>query len=1358
MSLDDLFGKVGDALSPLEPAADFVLPEVAPGQGTSLGSLISSIGEGARNVVAEGPGAVATGGLTALNPFSGASAKERLMFGGLAALGGGMLGRDAYRAWKTTRITNPLTFAAPAGRIPQPLDIQPARVGLSGAQDLVDLGDAPRLAGSAAEDTWDVLQRYPGMNGRQAALVGARDPDSFAQRFGEWDPETKPEAQAHFRVIADQYASMVGDAGDVQWDFAKFDLAVERGVFAYDNNVKLRKTWSKLKTEPEKFFRFGPDGSQTGLTDEGLELLGTVRAVAEATDQAGPDLAIGVVGRIERIELTDEGPVLFVRQPEGWKPWTAANADVRVQRLRELNYRNLAERGKYMLRSLYEMGDRDWNRPEGAPRRLPDEMEVGPEWYPTARNDVADAFGYAREDSDELSRAVAAVSFLSEAEDWSTNIDKAHRVMTHKSIQEPLADEQFLAWLKNPKAFTGKAFEGHQKIFDGIHSEFTSSGFKVSKSDLGVVLRLMGKAESVQEIFAGTARRKQKNFYLNIYHPELEYPVTIDRHAFDAFLGMDTGINDRPIDMTMLDGDQVYDVVADTYRALAAELKIPPHELQAVVWETWRMLKQDRYRNAAGDLVARRGGWVNNDPFFIPDEGTTRNAVFDALNGYNLPAGDVTADRIPFEVLEVEADGLAAATLPDNSAVRVADVTLTTAAQSRHLYPAIEGADRIARWAPVRPNRVRSVAESRTAVSYGDRGDTFLNSDLEAAGGHPLLQPGETIVYEVPIDQSAFKGRGYRTTELGRAEVDEPELSLERLDPNEVDPALFTDPDRSPLVTHRFVALSAEREGMDEVTKRRAANQLQTELKRRGYKPVQVQGRYTYDDGTIGEEASFLAFGVPADEAIELGARFNQESVLTNEGLLYSDGSGKHTPTNGYEFGIPAAESNRSLLSVGGTEVTFVSDLDFDTTADWVPESALGRRTGVRRKVAVKVSENSTRDVFDVAEELESKGARGVTIYSNRVNREGWQRAFETLHTDGVQTFAHRTTNGPLNAPNGGFVFQRNIDGISSSPVTVPPLIPDEVLANSTSFTIMDGQVIPVDEGAAGDLVATVSGDKVRIESATDVMGALELKHQLSAAMPDKKFEIRVAGKKYGLPKDQTKPRTETVLLRNGLVTPRPRRDKPIPEFAEQFGFDLDVSFRVGNQVEELDPFTTKRLFEVTEMMEAGYGDAIRRFGLRAVTISPGHGRQYAQYSIEAQSITLSKDWWRDIPQMVRSLEQDRADGILARKAPATPESILVHEYGHVIHSALRAAEGWGKSSRVNDELMRLLGYGTKKNWSTNALKISETAASHPSELVAEAFSEVLLSTHPSAFSELVVDLVGEMTTDILRQRRMIGL
>lgn len=1358
MALDDLFGSVGDALSPLQPAADFLLPQVDPGQGTSLGSLISSLGEGARNVVAEGPGAIATGGIEALNPFSGASAKERLMFGGLAALGAGMLGRDAYRTWKATRIPNPTSFGAPAGRVPQPLDVQPAPVGLSGAQDLVDLGDTPRTVGSAGQDTWDVLQKYPGMNGRQASLVGARDADTFAQRFGSWDPETSPESQAHFKVLFDQYAQMVGDPDMAQWDFAKFDLAIERNVFAYDNNVKLRKTWSTLRSNPEELFSFGPDGSPSGLNEEGFELLQNVKAVAEATDQAGPDLSIGVVGRIERIELTDEGPVLFVRQPEGWRPWTSTNADVRVQRLRELNYRNLADRGKEMLRTLYNLGIEDWNAPEGAARRLPEQLEVGPDWYPTARNDVADAFGYPREDGDDLSRAVAAVSFLSEAEDWSTNIDKAHRVMTHKSIQEPLAREEFLAWLKNPKAFTGKAFEGHQKVFDEIHAEFTGSGFKVSKSDLGVVLRLMGKAESVQEIFAGTARRKQKNFYLNIYHPELEYPVTIDRHAFDAFLGMDTGINDRPIDMTMSDGDQVYDVVADTYRALAAELSIPPHELQAVVWEAWRMLKQDRYRNAAGDLVARRGGWVNNDPYFLPDPGSTRNAVFDALNGYNLPVGDVTADRIPYQVLEVEADGIAAASLPDNSAVRVADVTLSTAAQSRHLYPAIEGVDRVPRWAPVRPNRVRSLTEVRRAVSYGDHGDVFLNSDLDRIGGHPLLQPGDTVVYEVPLDSPAFKGRGYRTIDMGRTEVDAPELSLERLDPNEIDPKLFTDPDRSPLVTHRFVTLSAEREGMDELTKRRANNQLRVELQRRGYKPVQVQGKYTYDDGTVGEEMSLLAFGVPADEAIELGSRFNQESVLTNEGLLYSDGSGRHTPSNGYEFGIPAEESNRSLLTVGGTQVTFVSDLDFDTTADWVPESALGRRSDVRRKVAVKMGDNSTRDIFDVAEELESKGAKGVTIYSNRAEREGWQRAFETLHTDGVQTFAHRTTNGPLNAPNGGFVFQRNVDGISASPVTVPPMIPEEVLQSTDTFTLMGGQVIPVDEGAAGDLVASVSGNKVRIESATDVMDALELKHQLAAAMPDKSFEVRVAGKKYNLPKDQTKPRTETVLLRNGLVTPRPRRDRPIPEFAERFGFDLDVAFRVGNQVEELDEVTTRRLFDVTEMIEAGYGDALRRFGLRGVSISPGHGKQYAQYSLEAQTITLSKDWWRDIPQMVDSLEKDRAAGVLARRAPATPESILVHEYGHVIHSALRAAEGWGKSSRVNDELMRLVGYGKKKDWRNQALKVSDTAASHPSELVAEAFSEVLLGERPSAVSELVVDLVDEQVTDMLKQRRIIGL
>ena len=1511
MALDDVLGGIGGAIpDPVGKAVDFFAPPVETGRGGSIGSLLSSVGRGARNIVSEGPGAVATGAYMALNPSSGMSARDRLLIGGLATLGAGSLGRQAYRSWSANRVIDPtsLSFNAPAGRMPDPNPIQEARVGLSGVDELEALGDGRRFAGEAPPQAWDTFRQYPGMNVRQAHIVSATDLDEVATAMGRWAPDDEV-APTHFRVLFGQYADMVGGEDLARWDMAKFDLAMERNVFAYSGNEKLRKSWKKVLENPQSLFELGSDGTPTGITAEGLDVLEKVKAVAEATDFTGPDLSTGIVGRVERIEFGAEGPILYARQPTGWSPWSAVSSDARVERLKELNYRNLAEQGKAHYIHLYEIGIRDFERDPGARRLLPDELEVGPVWYPTARDEVADAFGVPRaatapkaveydpnvhtfvgdttlrmwgrgvdrdpeelldelfgsptivapwrsgdkrfnrelmneslrgdrvvtevdprvlrstqgsvtlpgmrhyltgqegtfeagsnignrnpvvyvndkgqyvlqsghhrafkallmgeklkvtlidgtpppkaSDVDTLKRAVASVSFLSEAEDWSTNIAKAHRVMTNKSVEEPLQDERFLAWIRDPKSFEGKDFKRYEKLFDGIHKDFTSSGFKVSKSDLGVVLRLMGRAESVEEIFASTKRRKQKNFYLNIYDPDLEYPVTVDRHAFDAFVGFDTGINDRPVDLTMKDGDQVYDVVADTIRAASAELNVTPHELQAVVWEAWRMLKSDKYTNLQGKAVARRGTWDYNDPFFLPDQDSTRNAVLDTLSG-RLPALDATTERIPFDVLGIEAGGLTAG-LPDGSAVRISEVTQRSAAQNRHLWPAIEGLDRVPRWAPKRAAAVRSAGAARSAAAYGDRAEVFLNAELDAAGGHPLFQPGEYVTYEIPTGSKVLKGKGIYSNELGKIEVDRPELSLEHLDPDSIDPAKFVDPDETPLRTNRFVNISATVKGMSPDEAKKANNKLLSELKRKGYKPRRTEGRYMDDDGVISEEDSFLVFGVPAEEALELGKKYNQESVLTNEGFLYSDGRFAPVGEGGIDFDVPFEGANRTAVVINGTRLTYAVDIDWDGVTEWQPESAFGRSTEVMKKVQVNLGERSQRDVFDIAEELEAKGAQNVSIYANRAEAlEGWERAYESAYSDGVQTTVVRTSTGPITSPNGGFVYTRNVDGLS-----------DQIPSPEAPLTLAD-------EMTYGSATATRNGQKVVVEAAEeDVSDALELRRQILVNDPESKVDIKVAGKTLNVPSETKKWRKETVLLRNGIWAPRPRRDNPLPEFAEQFGFDLDPGYIIGrNQRLMLPDDVIASLTDLTGAVDEQFGDAIRRFGLRSVTVSPGRRAaktgnfeppvQYAQYSVGDQTIILSKEWWQDIPEMTRALEVDRSKGILARNAAVTPESILAHEYGHVIHSALRANEGWVSQSRINKELEKIAGNGKPRSWRPNARKsISNTAGLEVSELVAEAFSEVMTGDTPSVVSMAVMDFISDEVSKSFQYRRMLGL
>jgi hypothetical protein len=883
---DGIFEQIGEAVSPLGGAVDFLAPPAqARGAGFSLGELFGSLKAGAVDAISEGPAAIAGGIKGAFDPTSGLSARDRLLIGGLSVAGTGMMARQVHRAWKASM--SPVTKSAPVGY-----------------GNLYELGDVRRNVELSTPAGLSVMSQYPGVNIRQAEILAANDYEGVIRPLRRW--QDNPEADVAAQTLFERYANTVEGAEAAQVDWARFDHAVERGIFAYNQNARVRSLWKKLVTEPQN------------LSDaESDELFGIVRQVSEATQAAGHDFSVGVVGRIERIDVTDAGPIVYTRVPHGWTEGSTVDRSIREQRLMHLNYRQLADRGKYMLRTLYQIGIDDWNRPEGAPRRLPAELEVGPEWYPTARHDVAKAFGYGLEDSPELQRAVAAVSFLSEAEDWSTNIGKAQRLLTDQTVAPALTDPDFTAWLRsgsqidasNPKLgryeYAGKRQTAHEATFEALHKHATSSGFKVSKADLRVVLRLMGD-EDLTAIFRSTQRRKQKNFYLNIYHPELPYPVTIDRHAFDAYLGIDSGVNDRPIDLSTGEGEQVYDVIADTYRAVAEELGILPHELQAVVWETWRMLK-----GASG-----RNGWGRNDPFMLPEADGSENVVYGAFNGRGLYGGEQLQEHLPADVLDISTTGMEAAALPDGSVAYIADITDETSAKLRNLYPAINGADNVPRWAPVRPEPVFSLAPIKAAAERGAIAETYVGTMP-----HPVLDPSESVMFELPDGVKPPRLRGVRPERFARVAVSEPEYSLQRLGIEDLEPGTFQDSVRSPLKTHAWAAISADLNddqvrslgfGDYEVTQARRA--LRAELERRGFKPIDMEGIY---EG--GSEPSFLVFGITPDEALELGEKFGQDSVATNYGLLYSR-RGAVEPANLDRSAFPTTEA---LYGAGNVDAVF---------------------------------------------------------------------------------------------------------------------------------------------------------------------------------------------------------------------------------------------------------------------------------------------------------------------------------------------------------------------------------------------------------------------------------------------------
>lgn len=79
--------------------------------------------------------------------------------------------------------------------------------------------------------------------------------------------------------------------------------------------------------------------------------------------------------------------------------------------------------------------------------------------------------------------------------------------------------------------------------------------------------------------------KKTTNFYHNIVSPLDSSTVTIDGHAFDIAIGMQTGEWARK----SLQRKGVYERFADAYRHAAILFNIPAPTMQAVTWVRWRI-------------------------------------------------------------------------------------------------------------------------------------------------------------------------------------------------------------------------------------------------------------------------------------------------------------------------------------------------------------------------------------------------------------------------------------------------------------------------------------------------------------------------------------------------------------------------------------------------------------------------------------------------------------------------------------------------------------------------------------------------------------------------------------------------
>jgi hypothetical protein len=472
--------------------------------------------------------------------------------------------------------------------------------------------------------------------------------------------------------------------------------------------------------------------------------------------------------------------------------------------------------------------------------------------------------------------------------------------------------------------------------------------------------------------------------------------------------------------------------------------------------------------------------------------------------------------------------------------------------------------------------------------------------------------------------------------------------------------------------------------------------------------------------------------------------------------------------TSKVEFFPEAPADNYSRMVVNGEEVYFSAQGATFNAEDMDDVFDLKAVTPRREEnVAVtKIMVAPGVDIGPVADELTARpGVRRVSVYTNQDSiGDGWARSYERLETDGPSTRVVRYANGPLGDPHGGHVFSRDASQYAWDPtvgeaVQAPPN-PDAIgygyLAAEDKLVAITDEL----EFQSGAYAAFVRGKNVEAFDEQDLIPAVKAwRRAIADGLPEaKKMNLRTSAGTHEFPsRTALNPAQPPMVakVKSGQVIPRIRNDRA----RDIRGIPVDGAYRVGNSVEEISEEWYGEIDTTIGWFQERHADALDRWGLGKISVSPGLAGDAEQFALlewrKSGSIVLSKTYWADPETFMRSLEYSRnMSGELSPRVPVSPGGIVAHEMGHVLHGAIRLAEGGleKKSSDFDNRVIDLLG--GPKVWQDRARReISLTAGQEVSELVAEAVSEVVYG-NPSPLAQQVYDLVAETLDQKLKFRR----
>ena len=455
------------------------------------------------------------------------------------------------------------------------------------------------------------------------------------------------------------------------------------------------------------------------------------------------------------------------------------------------------------------------------------------------------------------------------------------------------------------------------------------------------------------------------------------------------------------------------------------------HEVQAITWVEVQERKQ--IVNAIRKKIKQNAGAGNDTAYgAIWDETMLHHmegnsAYQQGLAGMTRNASPEVKPPPPANVQKMiakQTGGIHLEPNADGTTTVWGRVGATNRTLLRHLAPTGASFGEFRQFVPRKARTVRHAAKHVSLAKDQVAPDGLpvtLHTRTAVGNTHVAEQPGNHMVFELP-DQDSANELIAQLEELEyplQVEISQTQfeggVARRRLNRRQLRGMRFNQRATSPLVHNDWAGISAFTQGHDQDTNLQRHRELGDQLQEMGYNPIESSSAY---EGTT--ERSWVVFGMPYEDAHNLGNEWGQDSVMTREGLVYHDGTFEAT-NNELLFGEQAEQSGYySTIKVGNKQVRYALGLDGNRSEKPVNIAELhGRSAEKGPRVQVKVFLGGVDAGISpkITDQVWQKGTGSGTVLSSSAYINGglWKppgtmRATEIVVTDGATVSSMRTT------------------------------------------------------------------------------------------------------------------------------------------------------------------------------------------------------------------------------------------------------------------------------------------------------------------------------------------------------------